>query len=143
MQRISSSKLSIWSKINSGYVRGLKRGLNKQFFESSCRNRGTKQKSLHLSTAEFTKHLALRLGFHTFCCGAHASRQGHSDHSLYNWRRSSGLANIIDKATIYLDLIKREPLQIAERRIPRTEVVQGNSNAKVSKLMEGSHRLFL
>lgn len=107
------------------------------------RNRSAEQETLNVATAFFSQDIELTLDFHAFSESFHAKgvckRGDGADHCV----RITSLVQILDKASVDLDLVEGKRAEIAQRRISRSEIVQCNSNAEIAKTVQGRKRLFV
>ncbi len=58
-------------------------------------------------------------------------------HGLDDRGRGAGPGEVLDEGTIDLDLVERETLQIAQRRIAGAEIVERDANAQLAQLVQG------
>src|SRR5665213_2004919 len=77
------------------------------------RLRRAEQKALHFVAAERSQQVALRLGLDALCRGGDVACRSDVHHRFDDARRPAGLRDVLDKATVDLDLVERKALQIA------------------------------
>ena len=88
------------------------------------------------------KLVELRTVFDAFCRGFHAERPGKVGNRRDNGAGARAGQQIVDEASVDLDLIEREALQIAERRVARPEVVKGYTDTEGAKPVQQLERRF-
>ena len=120
-------------------VRTLLAGLARQFHRVGTANqreilsnwrRSADKKALHCVAAFVGQEIQLFLGFHALRDHRHSEPVTKADHRA-NDRGGLRIApEIHHKGAIDLDLVERERLEIAQRRIAAAEIVHGNAHAE-------------
>ena len=91
---------------------------------------------MHFRTTFQCDCLALFLGLYAFRRRNHPKSLGKRSDGPHNIKRASALVDVLNEGTIDFDLVERKTLQIAERRIPRAEVVNGYAHAQLTELVQ-------
>ncbi len=81
--------------------------------------------------AELARAVALQLGLDAFRDDLHPERMGHLRGGEHDGVVGVARAESRHERLIDLELIERELLQVAERRVPRAEVVDGESDPEI------------
>src|SRR6202047_1608088 len=100
------------------------------------------QISLHFRAAERTQQFLLPLRFNALRRGRHMSRRGDVHHRLHNGG-SARFGDIVDEAAIDLDFVERKTLQIAQRGIAGSEIVQRDPHPDGAKLVKNPQAAML
>src|SRR3954451_8905923 len=85
---------------------------------------GAEQIALHLRAPERAQQALLLLGLDAFGGGGHAARGRQIDDGLHDAGGAVGAGDVADEATVDLDLVEREAVQIAQRGIAGAEIVE-------------------
>ena len=95
---------------------------------------------MHFGTPFRAKDIKLLLRLDAFSRGLHSHALGNTDHSTHDVERAGVLGEVLDEAPVDLDPVEGEILQIAERRVTRTEVIQGNADAEIAQPIQDAER---
>ena len=100
------------------------------------RERNTQKIALQLIAAQFDQHLLLPRRFNAFSDGHHPEFRGDQYHCLHDNTAPGVLPKVSDEASIDLNGIEREAPEVGKRGVPRTEIIQGDFDAKLLQLMK-------
>src|SRR4030088_940132 len=92
-------------------------------------------------TTELAQPVALPLGFDAFGDHGHPERPGHLDYGTDDLLVDAALVEAVYEGAIELDRVQRQPLEIAQRGVPGTEVVEEHANAECVEPIERFDRL--
>src|SRR5206468_3866379 len=111
-----------------------------RFLELRCGNGEAEVKALHFPAAVLLQEVELRLGLHSLCNDAKVEALRQLDHRADDGRVFESIGQILDKVPVDLQTVNRETLQVAQRRMPHAEVVDGDGNACSSQALEHFER---
>jgi hypothetical protein len=106
----------------------------------ACGYRRAEPKTLHFLAAEGAQHFVLLRRLDALRDRDHMARRGDIHHGLHNAGGPVGFGNIGDEAAIDLDFIEWKALQVAQRRIAGSEIVQRNPDSNGPKLVQNRKR---
>src|ERR1043166_4052081 len=98
------------------------------------------QKTLHLRAAQRAEEFLLSFRFHALGRRRHVARLGDADDRLHDGERAIRPADILDERAVDFDLVERKTLQIAQRGVTGSEIVERNPYTEVAQLMQDAER---
>src|SRR6478609_5379653 len=104
------------------------------------RTRRAEQIALRLRAALPAQEVELRVGLDAFSRGDDAEALAEAGHRADDRHRLLARCQFAHKRTVDLDLVERKTTQIAQRRVPRSEVVERYPDAKAAKLVQNRQR---
>ena len=104
------------------------------------RARRAEQIALHLRAAEILHGFALLQGLDAFRGRDHVAVGGDADHRADDRGRGGIAGHFLDEAAVDLDLVEREALQILQRGIAGSEIVERDVNAERAELVQRHQR---
>src|SRR6478672_3721096 len=106
------------------------------------RTRRAEQIPLRLRAALPAQEVELRVGLDAFGSGDDAEALAEAGHRADDRHRLVARCKFAHERTVDLDIVEGKTAQIAQRRISRSKIVERDSDAKTTKLMQNRQRCF-
>lgn len=106
----------------------------------SPRSRASIEKSLDYWTSVGAQPRRLGCPFDTLCNNPQAEFRGEFDRCAHDCGVSCLMGKVRDEAAVQLDLLNRQALQVEQRRIASSKVIESQGNTQFAKLENVSHR---
>ena len=103
----------------------------------------TEQVTLHFGTAQRAQQFLLLFGLDALGRRRHIACRGDIHHRLHDAGGAVRFGDVVDETAVDLDLVKRKPLQVAQRGISGAEIVQCDAYPDRAKLMQNGQRGFI
>src|SRR5690606_11077918 len=104
--------------------------------------RFAEQETLHFVTAGKNQELQLFRRFHPFGNHAHAEVVRHGNNGAGNLRVVGVAGQVLNKAAVNFQGVYRELLQIVERRVAGTDIINGRTLAEAAQAAEHVQGVF-
>src|SRR5215813_9246458 len=111
-------------------------GNGEERLEMLGRHRPREEETLALVAAEVLQLETLLVGLDAFRGHVHVEALGHGDHRAHDGAVAALVAEPLHEGAVDLERVHREPLEIAERRVAGTEVIDGEPHAQVLELAQ-------
>src|SRR5215467_5140894 len=111
-------------------------GNGEERLEMLGRHRPREEEALALVAAQVLQLETLLVGLDAFRRHVHVEALGHGDHRAHDGAVAALVAEPLHEGAVDLERVHREALEIAERRVPGAEVVDGEPHAQVLELAE-------
>ena len=95
-----------------------------------------KEESLALVAADPGDSVELFLGFHTFRDHCHAKSVRETHDGVNNGVAGRIVIEVGDEASINLDDVDRESLEVTQRAVPGSEIVEGELDAEILEVVQ-------
>ena len=100
----------------------------------------TEQVALHFSAAGRLQRLQLFEGFDAFRRRRHVACRRDIDDRINDRPGVAGFCDVLDEATVDLDLVEGKSLQVAQRGVSGAEIVQRDSKSQLLQLKQNGYR---